>query len=140
MKTSPALVAALALASLTAAAQTYTIQPPLSQTYAPLVGATTVVTSSTDDGYAIVPLGFTFPYYGVNYTTVHVNTNGFLAFGNAAVCQPAACRNNTKIPLTVRTPNIHNLVAAWWDDLVITSPGLIRQLQGPGQIEIEFSN
>ncbi|MBS1153951.1 MAG: Endonuclease/exonuclease/phosphatase family protein, partial [Myxococcaceae bacterium] len=126
MKISRVVAAGLALAASVAAAQTYTVQPPLSQPYVPLVGATTVTTSSSDDGSAIVPLGFTFPYYGQNYTQVHVNTNGFLAFGTVNC---GTCRSGDMIPSTVRTT--HTLISPWWDDLIVTSPGVIRKLLGP---------
>jgi hypothetical protein len=140
MTISRVLAATLALAASSAAAQTYTVQPPLSQTYAPLVGATTVTVSSSDDGYVTIPLGFTFPYYGSNYTSVHANANGFLAFGNTAICQTnSGCYNGDAIPSTTRTTNIHNLIAPWWDDLSISSPGSIRYLQAAGQIEIEYA-
>ena len=140
MKISSLFAAGLALVALSAAAQTYTVQPPISQTYVPLAGATPVTVSEADDGFAIIALGFTFPYYGQNYTTVHVNTNGFLAFGNAAVCETGfGCYNGDAIPSTTRSTNIHNLIAPWWDDLSVASPGQVRVLRAAGQIEIEYA-
>jgi len=39
-------------------------------------------TASLDDGgWADVPLGFTFSFFGTNYTTCHVGTNGNVMFG-----------------------------------------------------------
>lgn len=34
-----------------------------------------------DDSYLQVPIGFNYPFYGVNYTDVYIGTNGFLTFG-----------------------------------------------------------
>ena len=36
-----------------------------------------------DDSTQEVPLGFTFPYQGQNWTSVWVNSNGNLTFGTA---------------------------------------------------------
>lgn len=38
--------------------------------------------TSYDDGYAgPFPLGFTFNYYGQDYTEVYIGSNGYLSFG-----------------------------------------------------------
>lgn len=34
-----------------------------------------------DDGSVVVPLGFTFPFQGTDWTSVFVNGNGNLTFG-----------------------------------------------------------
>ncbi len=135
------LAAPLLLAASTALAQTYTVQPPIAQTYAPLVGATAQIVSESDDGFVTIPLGFTFPYYGNNYTAVHANTNGFLAFGTqTSTCELGfGCYNGDAIPSATRSTNIHNLIAPWWDDLSVSSPGVIRSRQSAGQIEIEYA-
>ncbi len=36
-----------------------------------------------DDSSALVPLGFSFPFYGQTYTEAYVNSNGTLTFGQA---------------------------------------------------------
>lgn len=35
-----------------------------------------------DDDYIQVPIGFTFNFYGVDYNTVYINSNGTLSFGS----------------------------------------------------------
>jgi len=35
----------------------------------------------TDDSEAVRPLTFTFPYYGTNWTDLHIGSNGIIAFG-----------------------------------------------------------
>ncbi len=83
------LAVALVVAAGSATAQTYTVMSQ-SQAYTPISGGTVVTLSkrdaagtytADDEGYFNLPLGFTFPYYGQNYTSVHVDANGFLLFG-----------------------------------------------------------
>ncbi len=40
----------------------------------------TLTTGSADDGYYTYTLPFTFNYFGVNYTSVNLNTNGYISF------------------------------------------------------------
>jgi hypothetical protein len=55
-------------------------------------------------------LGFTFPFYNNNYTTVRISANGFISFTS-----PAADYNlNGPIP-SVSDPD--DIVAGFWDDL-----------------------
>src|SRR4051812_20819171 len=103
------IAGAVFLGALTAAAQPYPINQS-SQPYSSLSGAgvtTAVLTaqsmfggSPNDDGFVNIPLGFNFPYYGVNYTTVHVDSNGFLMFGGAGQCELDACYGGDQMPST----------------------------------------
>ncbi|HMK24787.1 MAG TPA: PKD-like domain-containing protein, partial [Chitinophagaceae bacterium] len=53
-----------------------------SGTYTPLVAPTNIFTGLWDDSNSpAIPLGFTFTFNGVAYTTCIVNTNGFISFG-----------------------------------------------------------
>lgn len=70
---------------------------------------------SSDDGYASVTLPFTFPFYGNNYTTANVVTNGFLQFAGTSTAF-----SNTAIPSTA-LPN--NSIYAFWDDLNFAEAG-----------------
>ena len=56
------------------------------------------------------PIGFTFNYYGVAYTTFIINSEGFITLGNTDVRNFA----NVCIPNTER-PN--NMLAWFWDNL-----------------------
>jgi hypothetical protein len=63
-------------------------------------------------------LGFTFPFFGVEYTNVYINPNGHLTFGTA----PSGFGtdwNNQSFPLDDSTPRI----APFWDDFDPTSEG-----------------
>ncbi len=80
-----ALVALLVIAGFwTAEAQVSAL--PFQQymgTYAPLVGGTAVgaPTGSYDDGYWQIPIGFSFPFNGQNFTVCYPGTNGYVALG-----------------------------------------------------------
>jgi len=73
----------------------------------------TVVTGLTDDvSVGPYPIGFDFPFYGKEYQTFHISSNGFLLIGDAAKGYEW---NNLRIP-DVRPPN--NIIAWFWDDLL----------------------
>ncbi|MBU3663828.1 MAG: hypothetical protein FGM41_11625, partial [Bacteroidetes bacterium] len=53
-------------------------------TYTPITGGTILSAlgvANDDNTYPNVPIGFTFAYNGVNYTTVGVNSNGYITMG-----------------------------------------------------------
>ncbi len=64
----------------------------------------------------IVALPFTFQYYGADYDTITVCSNGWLAFGNQGWND---CFRNFPIPGINGTSN---MVAAYWDDLKTSGP------------------
>ncbi|MBI1951024.1 MAG: S8 family serine peptidase [Acidobacteria bacterium] len=65
---------------------------------------------TTDDQISeAIPLGFTFPFYGQNYDSVRVSTNGFLTFTGTD-----APYSNKPLPNVSAPPA---LVAPFWDDL-----------------------
>ena len=75
-----------------------------------------VAASDSDDGTSQITLPFTFRYYGSDYNTISVCSNGWLGFGAIANHSYA----NTSIPNT-RDPN--NIVAGVWDDLQPNASG-----------------
>ena len=139
MKTlAPALIIA-ALTSSSAWAQL----PPLivsSQPYMPLTAGTRVTGLNGDDQGVLVPLGFTFPYLGQTYTHVMLTTNGVIVPGNVGttVCN-FGCLSNYTFPST-STSTTNPVLAAWWDDLNLSSGGEVRTLSSPGQFTVEYSN
>jgi len=71
-----------------------------------------------DDAYSVdLNLGFTFNFYGVDYTSVKICSNGFLSFTSTATSY-----TNGNIPDTA-TPN--DIIALFWDDLNPSSSGNI---------------
>ena len=56
-------------------------------TYTAISGGTilsAVGASNDDNTYGAVPIGFNFIYNGTTYTTIGVNSNGYVAFGGTA--------------------------------------------------------
>ncbi|MRR23305.1 hypothetical protein EG830_10045, partial [bacterium] len=71
-----------------------------------------------DDGsWGPLNIGFTFRFYGINYTQFHVTSNGLVMFGSGS-----GDYTEDPIPSTA-TPN--NFISAFWDDIVIDPSGKI---------------
>lgn len=72
-----------------------------------------------DDGVATsLPLGLSFPFYGTNFTTVNLCSNGYLSFTSTE-----AFYSNASLPNSTATIAPGNLIALYWDDLYLrTSP------------------
>src|SRR5258705_5037042 len=51
--------------------------------YTPIAGGTVLATGAWDDSPAglAIPIGFTFNFNGINYTTCNINLNGYISFG-----------------------------------------------------------
>ena len=79
-----------------------------------------------DDSVALAPIGFSFPFYGVNYSQVEISTNGFITFtptGNSRCCSGQPIPN---------PGGADNFIAGWWEDLDPSEGGIIRrQTLGP---------
>ncbi len=67
-----------------------------------------------------IPLGFTFPFYGVDHTDVRICTNGFLSFGTYAINDQNVSIPNTNIP--------NDMIAPMWSDLRV---GFWTGTEGP---------
>lgn len=70
-----------------------------------------------DDDFADVPLGFTFNFFGVDYTSVKVGSNGYMTFG-----PDGTDFSNDVIPDTF-DPNL--LIAPLWDDFNPSAGGQV---------------
>ncbi|OIP93397.1 MAG: hypothetical protein AUK24_00035 [Syntrophaceae bacterium CG2_30_49_12] len=59
-----------------------------------------------------IPIGFTFKFYGHNYTQVYVSSNGFISFNSGS---GNGCCSGDSLP----TPggDADNIIAAFWDNL-----------------------
>ncbi|HLF14685.1 MAG TPA: choice-of-anchor D domain-containing protein [Bacteroidota bacterium] len=71
----------------------------------------------SDDSYYQQTLPFQFPFYGVDRSTVHISSNGYLTFGSASMTF-----FNTPIPDPAE-PN--SMIAAFWTDLNPGSGGQV---------------
>jgi len=83
---------------------------------APYVGTPTNVTSwsgNADDGFTEIPLPFSFKFYGQDYSSVFIGTNGFISFGGGSTSY-----QQQTIP-SATSPNA--LVALAWADYNLTS-------------------
>jgi len=109
--------------------------------YAPLVGATNLTFSSTDDAVQSVTLPFAFPWFGASYNTLYVNTNGFVNFTLPSGCTVGSCfiTGLGGIP-TTNGFSPDNLLAVFADDLIIPAGGAIRTLSSPTEFTVEWSN
>ena len=76
------------------------------------ISASGTPVSLYDDSSRVVPIGFSFSYYGVNYSSINVGSNGFLSFnaGNyGRYYEGPIPGNNSGMPATVLAP--------FWDDI-----------------------
>ncbi len=139
MKMNRSLILAAVTAAHAAVAQTYTVQST-ALPYQPLVGGTNMKSlfTSTDDAQIIVPIGFSFPYYGNTYTQVGINSNGFITF-DTTYCRPpgtASCLGGTSIPNSSRSP--HFFIAPFWEDLSLGSATEVNVLSSASQFDVEW--
>ena len=90
-----------------------------------------------DDMGVLVQLGFTFPWFGHNYTQVMLNSNGVIVPVDVGTTTCASgCLSNDAFPST-NSPN--PAFAGFWDDLDLrTGGGFVRTLQQPGQFTVEY--
>jgi MYXO-CTERM domain-containing protein len=77
---------------------------------------------ASDEGYAPVPIGFSFLWYGRPYTTIYAYTNGFASFdlppSSPSLLAPPVIVPDTQNP-------IHNFIGPLWQDLVTGPSGAI---------------
>ncbi len=75
------------------------------------ISATGTPVSLGDDGSSpAIGLGFTFPFYGTDYSSFYINANGFVSFGSGVY----APFNHCPLPNGSYPDNI---IAPMWDDL-----------------------
>ena len=79
--------------------------------YAPLSGSATTVALTDDQMSTAKPIGFTFNFFGQNYSTFYVCSNGFITFSSG---MPATVVYGEPLPQAA-LPN--NLIALAWNDL-----------------------
>lgn len=133
----------LVIGSIAVQAQTY-VRSTFNAPYVPITiaGGATASTAAGDGVLQTgIPIGFTFNYYGVPYTTIAVSTDGFASF-------TATTNSLTNTNLyTATAPNA--VIAPWWDDLNTSAVGvnpagqILYQTQGtPGSqtFTIQWTN
>lgn len=124
-----------------------------SATYTPLSGATDITPTSLDEGYAVVPLGFSFTYFGNAYTHLGVSANGVIFLltsaqtaSNSTPCDHGTssnCYSNQNIPTSgtaLSSTVMKTFIAPWWDDLEGQTGSSIRYTATSNEVDVEYSN
>ena len=93
-------------------------------------GGTPVVLG--DDASILVPLPFTFAFYGVNQSQVRIGSNGYLTFGTSGTSF-----SNAAIP---NPANPNDIICPYWDDLNPSAGGTIHYLSSPTQFIVQYTN
>ena len=104
-----------------------------SSTYTPLSGATNVLLTAAypstrtvlDESFANdISLGFTFQYNGIDYTKIHLNSNGFVALGNpfqaSSSTNPMYEVNELRAASGLKGA-IRPILAPFWDNLLLSN-------------------
>ncbi|MBU1936482.1 carboxypeptidase regulatory-like domain-containing protein [bacterium] len=69
--------------------------------------------TSDDQNLGPYSIGFSFPFYGQTFNSIHVAANGWISFTSSATGE--ASWRNQYLPDNTMAPE--NIIAAWWDDL-----------------------
>jgi PKD repeat protein len=80
----------------------------------------TIVSLADDEVSGSRPIGFNFRFYGNEYNSFYISSNGFITFSAGS---PHGCCNGGTIP-SATTPN--NYIALGWNDLNPAASGTIR--------------
>ncbi len=82
------------------------------------------VISLGDDQSKIISIGFTYKFYGVDYTQLYVSSNGFISFTSSN----QGCCTGYVIPSSTAFSRLGVGIAAWWEDLNPGSGGTVHYL------------
>ena len=83
--------------------------------FIPIVGGTSAAGVLADDANSTaIPIGFTFTYAGLPYTSVTANSNGYLTLNAAPTSDGGVMRTNN---FGATAAGLHPLLAPYWDDL-----------------------
>ena len=73
------------------------------------VTGTNVPLASSDDNGTNIAIPFTFTYFGNDYSSCYINTNGLLVFGSTSTSNSNQCFPDPIVP--------NNCIASYWDNL-----------------------
>jgi hypothetical protein len=88
-----------------------------------------------DNTHSDVPIGFTFNYTGTDYTTLRINTNGWISFNLTG--SDVTSGNNSSL-FFADAPGA--ALAPWWDDLKADGSTAISYQSSGGVFTIEWKN
>lgn len=100
-------------------------------------GTGTFVPLGDDQVSGAVPIGFTFSFYGIDYTQAYISSNGFITFSSG---QSNGCCSGQNLP-NPGSPN--NLVAGYWEDFNLPQGGIHYQTLGTAgsrRFIVQFTN
>ncbi|HBE73427.1 MAG TPA: hypothetical protein DDW31_04985, partial [candidate division Zixibacteria bacterium] len=100
-------------------------------TYSWDASATSASGCTGDDQAVAVNIGFTFNFYGTNYTSINICSNGFLNFGTSSTAYSPAAIPNTAAP--------NALIAALWRDLNPSGGGTITYYSSSTKFVASFN-
>ncbi|MEX2714706.1 MAG: S8 family serine peptidase [Candidatus Sigynarchaeota archaeon] len=88
--------------------------------------------NGADDSYQAVSLPFPFTFYGTNYSTIYICSNGFVSFS------PSSSYSNVAFPTS--SPTL--MIAPFWEDLRCESTCNIfyRSFTAPNRFVVEYQN
>ncbi len=94
----------------------------------------TIITFSSDDqNLGPYSIGFTFPFFGTNFTQYRLSANGWISFTSTSTAY-----SNRSLPSSDAP---ENLIAAWWDDLSPHRSGTsVRRYNTADSLIISFNN
>lgn len=81
----------------------------------PDISSTGTLVGLANDSAIVVPLGFSFDFYGTSYTSVAIQSNGALTFDAGTLTFSNACLPRTATP--------REMIAVLWDDLYPVGAG-----------------
>jgi hypothetical protein len=79
------------------------------------------ILTNTDDAFVQVPLGFNFTFFGVQYQSVFVTSNGLLSFSELP--SDTGYTDYAGSDLTTNVGPNRPLIAPLWDDWIVSNPG-----------------
>jgi subtilisin family serine protease len=93
---------------------------------------TLAITSGDDVNQGPFPIGFTFPFYGVEYTSFRICSNGWLSLNSTATLY-----NNQPLP-NAGAPTA--LIAPFWDDLTAVTSGDVYYQSDGSRLIVQWHN
>ena len=104
-------------------------------------GVTTCAYNIPDDGYAIVPIPFGFPFYGRIFTHSLFFDNGLVSFYSPTDPMRLGGQNFNAQPLSNNIgTNFYYSIMPLWSDLVNTSGSHTTQTDGLGYLRYNWNN
>jgi hypothetical protein len=111
------------------------------QTCVATAGVTTCTYSIPDDGYAIVPIPFGFPFYGRIFTHSLFFDNGVVSFYSPTDPMRFGGQDFNAQPLSNNTSsNFHYSIMPMWSDLVNYSGSHTTETDGLGFLRYNWNN